>query len=146
MFHSALDVGGWAFGVIRFRILQPRYRHSHRTGIIAGLKAGPPAQNLARAFRFAFNVQPLVPSRLFISNAGGTAGEGQGGGSVLETLLNLILSDKAGINLQESTGSSKPMEDFIRQFTGNSSAGNGDPLKRETRLFRKAVEEVISDK
>ena len=58
---------------------------------------------------------------------------GQGGGSVLETLLNLILSEKAGINLQESTGSSKPMEDFIRQFTGGGgSVGNGDPLKRET--------------
>ena len=86
------------------------------------------------ADQFSRSVQPLVPSRLFISNAGGTgAGEGQGGGSVLETLLNLILSEKAGINLQESTGSSKPMEDFIRQFTGSGgSAGNGEPLKRET--------------
>jgi uncharacterized membrane protein YqiK len=85
------------------------------------------------ADQFSRSVQPLVPSRLFISNAGGTPGDGQGGGSVLETLLNLILSEKAGINLQESTGSSKPMEDFIRQFTGGGgSAGNGDPLKRET--------------
>jgi len=84
------------------------------------------------ADQFSKSVQPLVPSRLFISNAGGTTGEGQGGGSVLETLLNLILSEKAGINLQENTGSSKPMEDFIRQFTRSSSAGNGDPLKRET--------------
>ncbi len=58
----------------------------------------------------------------------GPAGDGQGGGSVLETLLNLILSEKAGINIQENTGSSKPMEDFIRQFTGGSgSAGNGNP-------------------
>ena len=79
------------------------------------------------ADQFSRSVQPLVPSRLFISNAGGTAGDGQGGGSVLETLLNLILSEKAGINLQENTGSSKPMEDFIRQFTGSGSAGNGDP-------------------
>ena len=80
------------------------------------------------ADQFSRSVQPLVPSRLFISNAGGTAGDGQGGGSVLETLLNLILSEKAGINLQEGTGSSKPMEDFIRQFTaGGGSAGNGDP-------------------
>src|SRR5438067_2475645 len=85
------------------------------------------------ADQFSRSVQPLVPSRLFISNAGGTgAGEGQGGGSVLETLLNLILSEKAGINLQENTGSSRPMEDFIRQFTGSRSTGNGDPLKRET--------------
>jgi hypothetical protein len=60
------------------------------------------------------------------------AGDGQGGGSVLETLLNLILSEKAGINLQKNTGSSKPMEDFIRQFTASRSAGNGDPLKRAT--------------
>jgi hypothetical protein len=42
------------------------------------------------------------------------------------------MSEKAGINLQENTGSSKPMEDFIRQFTGSRSVGNGDPLKRET--------------
>ena len=85
------------------------------------------------AGEFSKSVQPLVPSRLFISNAGGTAGEGRGAGSVLETLLNLILSEKAGINLQESTGTSKPMEDFIRQFTGGGgSAGNGDPLKRDT--------------
>ena len=83
------------------------------------------------AGEFSKSVQPLVPSRLFISNAGGTAGEGRGAGSVLETLLNLILSEKAGINLQESTGSSKPMEDFIRQFTGSGSSGNGDPLKTE---------------
>jgi hypothetical protein len=81
------------------------------------------------ADQFSKSVQPLVPSRLFISNGG----EGQGRGSVLETLLNLILSEKAGINLQENMGSSKPMEDFIRQFTGGGgSAGNGDPLKRET--------------
>ena len=79
------------------------------------------------ADQFSRSVQPLVPSRLFISNAGGTLGDGQGAGSVLETLLNLILSEKAGINLQENTGSSKPMEDFIRQFTGSGSAGNGDP-------------------
>ena len=82
------------------------------------------------ADEFSKSVQPLVPSRLFISNAGGTTGDGQGGGSVLETLLNLILSEKAGINLQENTGNSKPMEDFIRQFTGSRLAGNGDP--RET--------------
>jgi len=80
------------------------------------------------ADQFSKSVQPLVPSRLFISNAGGQPGENQSGGSVLETLLNLILSEKAGINLQENTGSSTPMEDFIRQFTGASgSTGNRDP-------------------
>jgi len=84
------------------------------------------------ANEFSKSVQPLVPSRLFISNAGGKAGDGQGGGSVLETLLNLILSERAGINLQENAGSSKPMEDFIRQFVATRSAGNGDPLNRET--------------
>jgi hypothetical protein len=84
------------------------------------------------ADQFSKSVQPLVPSRLFISNGGGAPGEGQGRGSVLETLLNLILSEKAGINLQENAGTSKQMEDFIRQFTGGTrSAGNGDP--RETR-------------
>ncbi len=80
------------------------------------------------ADQFSKSIQPLVPSRLFISNAA----EGHGRGSVLETLLNLILSEQAGINLAENGGASKPMEDFIRQFTGGGgSAGNGDPLKRE---------------
>src|SRR6476469_3480764 len=78
------------------------------------------------ADEFSKSVQPLVPSRLFISNGGGTNGEGQpqGGGSVLETLLSLILSEKAGINLQENTASSKPLEDYIRQFTGTAKHGN----------------------
>src|SRR4051812_29427438 len=83
------------------------------------------------ADRFSQSVQPLVPSRLFISNGAGTkSGEAQPGGSVLETLLSLILSEKAGINIQENTSSSKPLEDFLRQFTGSS--GNGDPLKKGT--------------
>ena len=57
------------------------------------------------ADQFSKSVQPLVPSRLFISNTGGKSGEGQGagGGSVLETLLSLILSEKAGINIQEDS-------------------------------------------
>jgi uncharacterized membrane protein YqiK len=71
------------------------------------------------ADQFSKSVQPLVPTRLFINNAGGggKAGEGQSGGSVLETLLSLILSEKAGINIQESAAASKPLEEFIRQFT-----------------------------
>ena len=88
-------------------------------------------------------VQPLSPSRLFISNAGGPAGDGQGEGSVLETLLNLILSEKAGINLQENTGSSKPMEDFIRQFTGSRSAGTATRAESEIRSQKS---DVRSDK
>src|SRR5205823_5656986 len=81
------------------------------------------------ADRFSQSVQPLVPSRLFISNGSGTKpGEQQGSGSVLETLLSLILSEKAGINIQENTATSKPLEDFLRQFT--VSSGNGEPLKK----------------
>lgn len=92
------------------------------------------------ADQFSKSVQPLVPSRLFISNAASKPGEVQGGGgSVLETLLSLILSEKAGINLQENTASSKPLEDFIRQFTGGGSAGNGDALKKAVPA---AVEKV----
>src|SRR5437773_1373894 len=82
------------------------------------------------ADQFSKSVQPLVPSRLFISNARGTSGDGQGGGSVLETLLNLILSEKAGINVQENPASSKLLEDFIQQFTGRRSP-NGDPLRKD---------------
>ena len=82
----------------------------------------------------------MVPSRLFISNAGGKDGENQTGGSVLETLLSLILSEKAGINLQENTASSKPLEDFIRQFTGTRSTGNADPVKRSASANAEKVE------
>src|SRR5678815_3196905 len=42
------------------------------------------------ADQFSKSVQPLVPSRLFISNTGDKTGEGQAGGSVLETLLTLV--------------------------------------------------------
>jgi len=80
------------------------------------------------ADQFSKSVQPLVPSRLFISNSHGAGkpGEVQGAGSVLETLLSLILSEKAGINVSENPASSKPLEDFIRRFT--SGAPNGEPL------------------
>jgi uncharacterized membrane protein YqiK len=92
------------------------------------------------ADQFSKSVQPLVPSRLFISNAGGKQDEGQpnGTGSVLETLLSLILSEKAGINIQESSASSTPLEDFIRQFTSGGSAGNGEAsTKAEPRRAEK---------
>ena len=80
------------------------------------------------AGHFSKSVQPLVPSRLFISNGGGKTGEEQlnGTGSVLETLLSLILSEKAGINVQENPGSSKPLEDYIKRFTGGRKEGNGN--------------------
>jgi uncharacterized membrane protein YqiK len=62
------------------------------------------------ADQFSKSVQPLVPSRLFISNTGSRPGEGESptGGNILETLLSLILSERAGINLQETSSSSKP--------------------------------------
>src|SRR5438477_2422278 len=83
------------------------------------------------ADQFSKSVQPLVPSRLFISNAGGGKdGEGQGTGSVLETLLSLILSEKAGINIQENTGSSKPLEEFIRRFTVGVPNGEPAPARK----------------
>jgi uncharacterized membrane protein YqiK len=77
------------------------------------------------ADQFSKSVQPLVPTRLFINNGGGRSGDdqGAGGGNVLETLLSLILSEKAGINTREDNASSKPLEEFIRQFTNH---GNGD--------------------
>jgi len=77
------------------------------------------------ADQFSKSVQPLVPTRLFINNGGGKSGDdqGAGGGNVLETLLSLILSEKAGINTVEDNASSKPLEEFIRQFTNH---GNGD--------------------
>ena len=79
------------------------------------------------ADRFSQSVQPLVPSRLFISNGSGSKdGEANGNGSVLETLLSLILSEKAGINIQDTPAASKPLEEFIRQFT----SGNGDASKK----------------
>jgi hypothetical protein len=72
-----------------------------------------------------------VPTRLFVSGGGGgKAGEGQTGGSVLETLLNLLLSEKAGINIQENAAASKPLEDFIRQFTGGGAAANDGQTKK----------------
>jgi uncharacterized membrane protein YqiK len=95
------------------------------------------------ADQFSKSVQPLVPSRLFISSAGGKDGEGQqGSGSVLETLLSLILSEKAGINVSESSASSKPLEEFIRQFTSGTATVNGEarsktaPTEKEAAVSR----------
>lgn len=87
------------------------------------------------ADQFSKSVQPLVPSRLFISTTGGNAGDDvtPRNGSVLETLLGLILSDKAGINLQEDAGESQPLNEFLRQFTGGAGAkANGDASQRAT--------------
>ena len=75
-------------------------------------------------------MQPLVPNRLFISGAGGKGGEGQVGGSVLETLLSLLLSEKAGINVQEGATVSKPLEEFIRQFTSKESVDTARGTKK----------------
>jgi uncharacterized membrane protein YqiK len=92
------------------------------------------------ADRFSQSIQPLVPSRLFISNgAGNKPGEANGNGSVLETLLSLILSEKAGINIQENPASSKPLEEFIRQFTPGASTGNGDPSKKPATAEKPAA-------
>ena len=56
----------------------------------------------------------MAGEALFIGGAG-KEGESQTGGSVLETLLNLLLSEKAGINIQENSATSGPLEEFIRQ-------------------------------
>ena len=82
------------------------------------------------AEQFSKSVQPLVPTRLFISGGAGQAGEGQTGGSVLETLLNLLLSEKSAINIQENTAASKPLEEFISQFTRSASPDAEPPTKK----------------
>lgn len=73
------------------------------------------------AEQFSRSEQPLVPSRLFINNAGREDGESQTGGNVLETLLSLILSEKAGINMNEDSASSNPLKEFIQKFAGNGN-------------------------
>src|SRR6476661_2864666 len=85
------------------------------------------------AEQFSHSVQPLVPNRLFINNAAGKNGEGQpGGGNVLETLLSLILSEKAGINISGDASTSRPLEDFIQKFTGNGGQSDRGQAKQET--------------
>src|SRR5256885_2381817 len=85
------------------------------------------------AEQFSHSVQPLVPNRLFINNAAGKDGEGQpGGGNVLETLLSLILSEKAGINISGDASTSRPLEDFIQKFTGNRGQSDRGQAKQET--------------
>ena len=91
------------------------------------------------AEQFSHSVQPLVPNRLFINNAGGKDGEAQpGGGNVLETLLSLILSEKAGINISENVSASKPLEDFIQKFTGDGGQAERGHAKAETASGAKA--------
>lgn len=91
------------------------------------------------AEQFSHSVQPLVPNRLFINNAGGKDGEAQpGGGNVLETLLSLILSEKAGVNISENVSASKPLEDFIQKFTGDGGQAERGHAKPETASGAKA--------
>jgi hypothetical protein len=64
---------------------------------------------------------------------GGKDGEGRpGGGNVLETLLSLILSEKAGINISGDASTSRPLEDFIQKFTGNGGQSDRGQAKQET--------------
>jgi hypothetical protein len=87
--------------------------------------------------QFSHSVQPLVPNRLFINNAGGKDGAAQaGGGNVLETLFSLILSEKAGISINETT--SKPLEDFIHKFAGDGGQTDRGPAKAENAFTTQA--------
>jgi len=54
-------------------------------------------------------------------------------------LLSLILSEKAGINIQENAASSKPLEEFVRQFTGGGSAPNGEATKKPASAEKTAT-------
>ena len=50
----------------------------------------------------------------------------------LETLLSLILSEKAGINIGGDASTSRPLEDFIQKFTGNGGQSDRGQAKQET--------------
>jgi hypothetical protein len=52
---------------------------------------------------------------------------------ILETLLNLILSEKAGVNLEESTASSNRMEDSIRQSLAAAQLGTATLEEGDSR-------------
>jgi hypothetical protein len=70
---------------------------------------------------------------------GGKDGEGQpGGGNVLETLLSLILSEKAGINISGDASTSTPLEDFIQKFTGNGGQSDRGQVNPEPLASAKA--------
>jgi hypothetical protein len=69
--------------------------------------------------------------------AGKMAKVSRGGGNVLETLLSLILSEKAGINIS-GDASSKPLEDFIQKFTGNGGQADRGQVKPEPVASAKA--------
>lgn len=91
------------------------------------------AKTSARRVRPRNRLGMRFSARLFINNAAGKNGEVQpGGGNVLETLLSLILSEKAGINISGDASASRPLEDFIQKFTGNGGQSDRGQAKQET--------------
>lgn len=75
--------------------------------------------------QFARSAQPLVPERLFIS-PGGHNGDGKlevGSVNVASQLLSLLLAEKAGINVSESSPELAELEKFAAELT-RKTAGN----------------------
>jgi hypothetical protein len=96
------------------------------------------------AEQFSHSVQPLVPNRLFINNAGGKDGEGQpGSGNVLETLLSLILSEKAGINISGDASTFRPLETSSRSSPATEDNRIEVRLSKRLRPPRRLASELI---
>jgi uncharacterized membrane protein YqiK len=49
------------------------------------------------------STQPLVPERMFVTGGGGGAGEGGGNAGLLGTLLGLLMAEKSGFGLADSS-------------------------------------------
>jgi hypothetical protein len=93
------------------------------------------------AEQFSHSAQPLVPNRLFINNAGGKDGEGQpGGGNVLETLLSLILSEKAG-----STSAEILLPSHWRTLSRSSPAMEGKRIEGGSSQSRWRLQRLASE-
>ena len=72
----------------------------------------------------------MVPRCVVVCGVHGRDGERPGAGIILLILLGLLLSEKAGINLQDSGEASRPLQEFIAQFAGGGRGENGDPAKK----------------
>jgi len=77
------------------------------------------------ADRFANSKQPLVPERVFIT--GGDSADGQV--SLLQTLVGMLVSEKAGINVAEPTGV-EALEKIAREGAKATAAGLEKPSSK----------------
>jgi uncharacterized membrane protein YqiK len=102
------------------------------------------------AEQLAHSSQPLVPERVFVAGANGENGQsGNPGQGMLGLLINLLVAEKSGFQLNESAGLSS-LQEFTERMTRDAmeslqqAAIAGSPAASPTSPMLKAKEAVVT--